>query len=137
MNKNGWGLRVELAFILLFLVCLLIATIGLSKFGLIGGEKEAHEIHGDMINDSFNYSSLENKLTVSANKYYNEKYLEGISDTIVISSDVLMANGYLSDLKDGNGKDCSGYSKVHSNGVIVSYVKCNKYTTTGYEIENE
>ena len=74
MNKNGWGLRVELAFILLFLVCLLIATIGLSKFGLIGGEKEAHEIHGDMINDSFNYSSLENKLTVSANKYYNEKY---------------------------------------------------------------
>jgi len=137
MNKNGWGLRVELAFILLFLVCLLIATIGLSKFGLIGGEKEAYEIHGDMINDSFNYSTLENKLTTSANKYYSEKYPEGNGDTIIVSSNILIANGYLSDLKDGDGKDCRGYSKVHSNGVIVSYVKCSRYTTTGYEVDYE
>ena len=36
MNKNGWGLRVELVIILLFLICLAIACIGLNRFGLLG-----------------------------------------------------------------------------------------------------
>ena len=38
MNKNGWGLRVELMFILLFLICLVMATIGLNQLGLLGNE---------------------------------------------------------------------------------------------------
>ena len=41
MNKNGWGLRVELLYILMFLFCLVIATIGLNRLGLLGENPDA------------------------------------------------------------------------------------------------
>ena len=41
MNKNGWGLRVELFYILIFLFCLVVATIGLNRLGLLGENNNA------------------------------------------------------------------------------------------------
>ena len=38
MNKNGWGLRAELGFLLLFLICLLVSTIGLHELGMFGAK---------------------------------------------------------------------------------------------------
>ena len=54
MNKNGWGLRVELAFLLLFLICLLIATIGLHRMGLLGTDNGIYTDDGT-INESVNF----------------------------------------------------------------------------------
>ena len=53
MKKNGWGLRVELLFILLFIVCLIIAVIGLNRMGVIGGDLSS-------INVGNNKESIEN-----------------------------------------------------------------------------
>ena len=69
MNKHGWGLRVELAFLLLFLVCLIIASVGLSQFGLLTQEQEYSS-------PSESYYVLENEISTAAKKYYKKQYNE-------------------------------------------------------------
>ena len=73
MNKHGWGLRKELAFILLFVFCLLIAMVGLSQFGLTEDSS-----------DKTSYKTLENKLTSAALEYYNDKYNSASGDVVII-----------------------------------------------------
>ena len=119
MNKNGWGLRKELAFIVMFLVCLLMAAYGLNTLGLV--DKNA----------SSKYRSLENKLTEAALDYYNDKYTSN-GDTVIIKYSTLYNNGYIGKLKDSNGHECSGYTKITSSRSGVSYINCFTYKTEGY-----
>ena len=133
MNKNGWGLRAELAFVLLFLVCILISTIGLYRLGLL---KNASGIYDDDTgyirnNVNYDYDSLERQVVSAAEKYYNENYSE-INDTIVVTTSTLKSKGYLSPLYDYRGKECNGYAVILKTGNIVSYIKCGLYKTSGY-----
>ena len=140
MNKNGWGLRVELAFLLLFLICLLISTIGLHRMGLVGNDSPGvEEDFSQYTSGSGNYSydELENKVSEAARRYYYDKYPSGSIDTIVVSVKTLKYNGYLSPIYDKRNKECSGYSKILTSGTVVSYVKCSAYKTTGYSEEYE
>lgn len=125
MNKHGWGLRKELAFILLFVFCLLIAMIGLNEFGL--------GMSGDT-GDS--YKTLENKLTSAALKYYNDKGYSG-ADVIIVNVSSLKNNGYLSKFVDENGLACEGYAKIVNSSVAVPYLRCFSYKTSGYESDYE
>ena len=68
MNKKGWGLRVELVIILLFVICLVIVSIGLNRIGLLGENPNA-PIH-NVDRETFDYTSLENKLVESTKKYF-------------------------------------------------------------------
>ena len=126
MNKHGWGLRKELAFVLLFVFCLLVSMIGLSQFGLTEDK-----------NISKSYKSMENELTSAALRYYKEKYNGYGSDTVVIKLETLKNNGYISSFKDSNGVSCNGYTKVINSDVALSYIRCFGYKTTGYEEEYE
>lgn len=133
MNKNGWGLRAELAFVLLFLVCILISTIGLYRLGLL---KNASGIYDDDTgyirnNVNYDYDSLERQVVSAAEKYYNENYSE-INDTIVVTTSTLKSKGYLSPLYDYRDKECNGYAVILKTGNIVSYIKCGLYKTSGY-----
>ena len=134
MKRNGWGLRVELAFLLLFVICILITTIGLYRMGLFGNEEGSYIDIGNYTkgNGTFDYDALEQKVIFGARKYYNENYPNGNNDTIVISVDTLVNNGYITKLYDGRNKECSGYAKVLPNQNIISYIKCSIYKTTGY-----
>lgn len=125
MNKHGWGLRKELAFILLFVFCLLIAMIGLSEFGLM-----------DDSHDKTSYKSLENKLTSAALEYYNDKYSSS-NDVVIIKLSTLKNNGYISKFEDINGVECNGYTKIVNSSVGVSYVRCFGYKTGGYDTDYE
>ncbi len=138
MNKNGWGLRVELAFLLLFLICLLIATIGLHRMGLLGTDENIYTDDG-YINDNvnFDYNALEKKVTDAASAYYNDMYPNGSDDTIVVSTSKLKSGGYLVPIKDGRGRECSGYSIILKTKNIVSYIKCGIYKTAGYSEDYE
>ena len=101
MNKHGWGLRKELAFILLFVFCLLIAMVGLSQFGLTEDSS-----------DKTSYKTLENKLTSAALEYYNDKYNSASGDVVIIKFSTLKNNGYISKFEDVNGLECNGYTKI-------------------------
>ncbi len=126
MNKHGWGLRKELAFILLFVFCLLIAMVGLSQFGLTEDSS-----------DKTSYKTLENKLTSAALEYYNDKYNSASGDVVIIRFSTLKNNGYISKFEDVNGLECNGYTKIVNSNVGVSYVRCFGYKTNGYDSQYE
>lgn len=138
MNKNGWGLRVELAFLLLFLICLLISTIGLHKMGILGTDEGVYTDDGT-INDNvnFDYNSLEKKVTDAAEIYYKDMYPKGSDDTIVVNTSKLKSGGYLESITDAKGRECSGYSIILKTKNIVSYIKCGIYKTAGYSEDYE
>ena len=126
MNKHGWGLRKELAFILLFVFCLLIAMVGLSQFGLTEDSS-----------DKTSYKTLENKLTSAALEYYKDKYNSASGDVVIIKFSTLKNNGYISKFEDVNGLECNGYTKIVNSNVGVSYVRCFGYKTNGYDSQYE
>lgn len=136
MKNNGWGLRAELAFLLLFLVCMLISTIGLHKMGLLGGNK-TEGIYKTNNTSDFDYSSLERQVTQAAKEYYYNNYPTGSGATIIVSVDTLKNYGYLVSLKDERGKDCKGYAKILQTGNCISYVRCSRYRSSGYSEEYE
>ena len=129
MNKNGWGLKAELAFVILFLICILASTIGLYSLGLIGGNNSVFREGSEAIN--YDYDALERSVTQAANSYYQDKYIAS-DDTVVITTNTLKNNGYLGALTDPRGKECKGYAIVLQTGSIVSYIKCSVYKTAGY-----
>lgn len=141
MNKNGWGLRVELVIILLFLICLAMACIGLNKFGLLGKNDDPIIKEPTTENIKLYYEGLEDKLRVATREYYNVKYNDNNEDIVIINLSTLYNSGYISKLYDKNNKECNGYSKVINSGessTIIPYIRCgNSYTTTGYERSNE
>lgn len=126
MNKHGWGLRKELAFILLFVFCLLIAMVGLSQFGLTEDSS-----------DKTSYKTLENKLTSAALEYYKDKYNSVSEDVVIIKFSTLKNNGYISKFEDVNGLECNGYTKIVNSDVGVSYIRCFGYKTNGYDSQYE
>lgn len=141
MNKNGWGLRVELVIILLFLICLAMACIGLNKFGLLGDNDDPIIKEPTTENVKLYYEGLEDKLRVATREYYNVKYNDNNEDIVIINLTTLYNSGYISKLYDKNNKECNGYSKVINSGdssTIISYIRCgSNYTTAGYERSNE
>jgi len=135
MNKNGWGLRVELFYIFLFLFCLLIATIGLNKLGLLSDSSE-YDVFGNLVDDS-EYKTYEENVRKAAMNYYNDKYINGTSDIIYVSLTTLVKNGYITRKQEENGKTCDGYAKIATNSNVASYIKCSKYKTSGYNSKYE
>lgn len=128
MKNNGWGLRMELVFVLMFLVCLCVSTILLNKVGLIGPNGE---------NVSATYKSLENRM-VEASKKYVIEYYEGsrIDSTKIIRYRTLLNSNYITELKDNNGNECSGYvvvEKVNNSLIYTPYIYCTKYKSSGYD----
>ena len=139
MNKNGWGLRAELGFLLLFLVCLLISTIGLHKMGLVGNNSSGVEEDFSVYTrgtGNYDYNALENRVESAARKYYQDKYYNN-NDTVIISVDTLKNSGYLSPIYDSRNKECKGYAKVLNGNTVVSYIKCSVYKTSGYSEDYE
>ena len=136
MKKNGWGLRAELGFILIFVICILISTIGLYKMGLFGGGEDGY-IDSDEYIGTFDYDALEQRVSSSAKRYYNDIYPNGNHETVIVSVNTLTSNGYMNEIRDSRNKKCDGYAKILENGNVVSYIKCSIYKTTGYSEEYE
>ena len=148
MKKNGWGLRVELLFIILFVVCILFAFIGLHGFGLFGGNENDDEgkvnnpdsgsnnNNNNNNNSGFNYKELEQK-AADAGKQYYENNKENITDDEIVTFLALTSGGYLQTLSDEDNKECTGYVILLKNGNQVAYVNCPKYKTEGYNPDNE
>jgi len=133
-KMNGWGLRFELVFIMIFLICLLVTTIGLNKFGLLGGSDNDNDLNKVY----FSYKTLENKMTEAAKRYYQNNYDQYLYNDAVIRSYTLIYDGYMSEIVDEFGNKCSGYTivKQGDDGLnFKSYINCPKYKTEGYVYE--
>ena len=133
MNKNGWGLRAELGFLLLFLICLLVSTIWLHRLGIFGtGEVKSIELV-----DKEDYATMEHKLLEASLDYYKDTYSNGSNDTVIVTVETLKNHGYISPLYDKFGRECKGYTKILKTGTAVSYIRCAVYKSTGYSEDYE
>lgn len=124
-----WGLRVELLFILIFVICLLISTVGLNRLGILGDKS----IFDDNVG-KYSYDRLEKMVSTAGLNYYNDRYY---SDSIIVKTSTLTSSGYLSPLYDEDGRKCTGYAKVMNSKVSVGYIKCFGYKTSEYDSSNE
>ena len=136
MNKHGWGLSSELIFILIFIICLIIAVIGLKEFSLMEEFNPNYysntNTNNDSINKEYNYQELEVRLKNSTIDYINDVYNNDLGlDTLIIQSSLLREMGYLNNYSDENDKYCSGYCEVYLNEnneiIYEPYVKCGDY----------
>lgn len=91
---------------------------------------------GFMLNNkNKNYVEVEDKLLASAKKYVDNRFLyPEKGKTITVTSDILIENEYLDELKYSDDS-CKGYVVVSFDGVYKykSYIKCGHYQTNGYE----
>lgn len=136
MNKHGWGLSSELIFILIFIICLIIAVIGLKEFSLMEEFNPNYysntNTNNDSINKEYNYQELEVRLKNSTIDYINDVYNNDLGlDTLIIQSSLLRKMGYLNNYSDEDDKYCSGYCEVYLNEnneiIYEPYVKCGDY----------
>lgn len=129
IKKDGWGLRVELVFILIFLICLVISTVLLSRMGLINNE--------EVDTSTSSYSALEGNLVESAKKYIRENYdSDMLEEVTLVKYSTLKSLGYISSFKDNNGRECSGYVEVYKedgNTLYYPYIKCVRYRSNNYD----
>ncbi len=142
MNKNGWGLSSELLFILIFVVCLVIAILGLRQLSLTEEFNPNYHSNTDTNNGAtekeFNYQELEVRLKNSTIDYIRDVYNNELGlDTLIIQADLLRENGYLKNYSDEDDKYCTGYSEVYLNEnneiIYEPYVKCGDfYESQGY-----
>lgn len=142
VNKRGWSLVVELVAILIAVILLVYVVYGLNKLGLVRNMNEALPgIKPDLIisGKTTSYQNVESDLIDASKKYVEVKYNgEFTGNEIVIRVSHLVKNGYMSTIRDTNGKECSGYIMViKSDGTIGynPYLKCSKYASDGYESE--
>ena len=82
------------------------------------------------------YKELEDKLVEAEKKYIEVKFLypEG-NEKLKVTTDELAAYNLINELKI-NDEICSGYATIQRKGTVFDYkgyVKCNNYTTKGYE----
>lgn len=126
LNKQGWGLREMLVLSGVLVLFLVIAIYYI--YNLFGDAEEYNANY---------YYELEEKLEHQANIYLNDYFDDDLSsDYITITRNILRAYDLDIALKDSKGDACSGYvmaNKSKGKVNIKSYIKCNKYMTSGYE----
>ena len=87
-------------------------------------------------NKSNVYKDLEKKL-VEAEKKYADKHFAypDKGDILKTDAETLIEEAFLDNL-ELEGEECTGYATVIHNSTVYEYkgyVKCNNYTTKGYE----
>lgn len=141
LNNNGWGLRVAILFIMLFIFCLLFSVTMIKKWGLesndmiIDNKSNSTEKKTDEVSDEY-YVDLETSVYEAIQQYINDnpKVIENKTNEVV-NIKKLISFGYLQSLTDENNKQCSGYVEITNDTAVTynAYIKCNKYSTSGYD----
>jgi hypothetical protein len=133
-----WGLRWELCIIIVFIICLLVATFGLNRFGLLSSDSEEYIRYvGEEEGDTFSYSELEKEVSQAGTRYYKSRYSGGLSESVNVDVNTLIGAGYLSTLYDGKGRRCTGYAHLSMTGSSFGYIKCRRYKSEGYDPQYE
>lgn len=142
LNKNGWGLAVEIVIILGVIAMLVYAIYGFNQLGLIKNMNQAlgTDVLPDLIisGEKVTYSIAEQDLINATKAYVKDIYNDEISSDTTIKLSRLTKDGYISPIRDKNNKACSGYVMVTNaseNITYAAYLKCDDYKTTGYNEE--
>lgn len=135
LNNRGWSLREMLFFMLILIVCLLIATFYLFRlYSQLDSDKEnfVEENKIEEIKNEKNYEEYEKDLKKSARHYIENLYEGELSSQFVISITELKEENLLTEYSDYN---CKGYITVFENNEEYDYkpyLNCDDYKTKDY-----
>ena len=137
LNKRGWGITNEIVFLLIFVICLLIFFIGISRLGLFDKPViDNNDNNNGALKEEYTYSELEDILVRDAKLYISDVYNNKLGlDTLIIKVRSLKNKGYLKEYTITKYEDCSGYIEVYKGENEINYepyIKCEKYETNGY-----
>ena len=142
LNKNGWGLAVEIIIILGVIAALVWAVYGFNQLGLVKNMNEAlgTDILPDLVisGEKVTYSIAEKDLIEASKAYVKDVYGDNINIDTTIKLSRLIKDGYISTIRDKDNNTCSGYVMVSNVLETVrydAYLKCDDYKTPGYNEE--
>ena len=127
LNNRGWGLGIFLVFVLIFVLCLIVAGAHAYKLGL---QKEPGIQFGNEDKNNYSkYKELEEEIKRAANDYKNAHYPNiSSNDNVFVTFKTLVNNEYIS-----SSEGCTGYVKlVGVTSESVVYFNCPDYISTGY-----
>ncbi len=144
MNENGWGFK---DFILIFGIIFLAILVTIVIYQINFKKPEATDPidPSEERESNYTYGDLESSLKLAAQRYQNNNYQGTLEsdETWVLSYSLLRKKNYLKkplmDVKETT-KECSGYVifKKHGTNILYEpYLKCENYTTDGYDSVNE
>ena len=149
MNNRGFGLRDEIVVGIIMFILLLFVTVQIknmysdlnsstSNGNVVETPQEEPPKENDNI-DVYYYYDLEDKVKTASYLYLNDRDIDLNNKVFVITSDMLIENGYLTELVDEDNNKCTSNSLVSKDKydftIIDVFVKCNKYTTDEHKGE--
>lgn len=138
LNKNGWGIKVAIIFICVFMFCLLfavfLATSNVNKLNEVHEEQEYVDSDNSFDSSEY-YENLETDVYEATKEYVSDNPKIKDEDYFKLNIDTLITTGYLSSFEDEYGNSCSGYVEIsNDNGEHYDvYIICENYQTTGYD----
>lgn len=137
LNKNGWGIKVAIAFCGVFVLCLLVVVVIVSTSAnkLESRDNNLETDYYPEDNTDY-YDDLENDIYEATKEYIedNPKIIEK-KDYFKLNIDTLLKNGYITNFSDEESNECKGYVDIY-NAEELSYsvyINCPYYQTTGYD----
>ncbi len=124
LNNRGWGTKEMILLSGGLFLALIVAIYFIVK--LFGSFDSA------VLNRQ--YADLEIKIEEAARNYIVNNNIN-VNGEYRISLDTLKNNNYITDFKDNNGSNCSGYVKVTKvDGInqYAGYISCFNYQTRNY-----
>ena len=126
-NNKGWGTLEMILLCIGLLIALIISIYFISVL---------YKSFGIETKTNKQYEDLEVKLSDAAKRYIGVTNLR-VPDgtTSKLTYEVLKEKGYIAELKDSNGKDCTGYVIIQNVDTInhfTSFIKCKNYTSNNY-----
>ena len=148
LNERGWGLTIFLVFIGVFLIAIVLISIGAARIGLAPSKPTPQPTPiptpsaYHYTQDEFNMAKQYEKDVWDASlRYFSDNY-SGVNEknAIVITSATLVDGHYL-EYRSIAGNSCSGYSvvkKEEDTNQVSTYIQCGGvYTTSGYDASFE
>ena len=123
LNNKGWGTTEMIMLSCGLLLALLVSVFFISQLYKNLGKEVSN-----------NYLKLETDLANAGERYIKDKHIN-VENTLVVNSETLILDGYISDLKDKDGNICHGYVNVSNKNNTLEYkgyIKCNNYETSSY-----
>ena len=140
LNNKGWGLSFLIIVGTLFLLILIFVSLRIRSM--------THQVKDDdkddknkssenMTIDDGLYEPLELVLKRAGESYTidNSSEIDNISDHLIVTFQDLKLRGYIESLADPNGTgNCDGYVFIKHDYSVQSFIKCDSYKTTNYDL---
>ena len=140
LNNRGWGLSFLIVIGAIFLLILIFISLKIRSMThqIKDDNKEDSNKSSENRNiDSGLYSSLETVLKRAGESYTveNSSIIDNADDHVIVNYSELKSKGYIESLADPNGNgNCDGYVFIKLDYSVQSFIKCDGYKTTNYDL---